>query len=79
MAKMARSYFIGVYISDYFCKILFLNSSQTLRNEIGFSPIDGLNFSGSVFYSYARQTISEASVHASFNKWGLNLESHILF
>lgn len=50
----------------------FLNSSQVLRNELGFSLVDGFGFSGSVFYSYARQTISEASLNASFNKWGLD-------
>lgn len=50
----------------------FLTNNQVLKNELGFSPLDGLNLSGSVFYSYARKTISEASFNASFNKWGVD-------
>lgn len=50
----------------------FLSRSQTLRNELGFSPINGLNLSASVFYSYTRNTFSEASVNASFSRWGLD-------
>lgn len=70
--KNGKELFYWRIYQRLFLQDTFLNSSQTLRNEIGFSPIDGLNLSGSVFYSYARQTISEASVNASFNKWGLD-------
>lgn len=55
-----------------FFKDSFLTQNQVLRNEVGFSPLDGLNLSASVFYHYVRSTISEASINASFNRWGLN-------
>lgn len=70
--KNGKELFYWRMYQRLFMQDSFLNSSQVLRNELGFSPLDGLNFSGSVFYSYIRKTISEASVNASFNKWGLD-------
>lgn len=70
--KNGKELFYWRMYQRLFMQDSFLNSSQVLRNELGFSPLDGLNLSGSVFYSYIRKTISEASVNASFNKWGLD-------
>lgn len=70
--KNGKELFYWRMYQRLFMQDSFLNSSQVLRNELGFSPLEGLNLSGSVFYSYARQTISEASVNATFNKWGLD-------
>lgn len=50
----------------------FLSASQTLRNEFGFTPLQGLNLSASVFYSPQRKSIAEASLNASFSRWGLD-------
>lgn len=50
----------------------FLNYSQVLKNEIGFSPFVGLNLSASAFYSHRYKELNEASANASFNKWGID-------
>lgn len=55
-----------------FLKDDFLTKQQVLRNELGFSPIDKLNLSASIFYAYDKRAISEAALNASFNKWGLD-------
>lgn len=50
----------------------FLTRNQALRQEFGFSPLDGLTLSGSVSYSFLRSSVSEASINASFNRAGFD-------
>ncbi|WP_295701634.1 LPS assembly protein LptD [uncultured Helicobacter sp.] len=70
--KNGKELFYWRMYQRLFLQDSFLSQSQTLRNELGFSPLSGLNLSASLFYSYARKSISETSLNASFSKWGLD-------
>lgn len=70
--KNGKELFYWRMYQRLFIKDSFLTRNQVLRNELGFSPIEGLNLSASAFYSYSRNTFSEASINASFNRWGLD-------
>lgn len=70
--KNGKELFYWRIYQKIFLQDSFLTQNQVLRNDVGFSPFNGLNLSASVFYHYSRAKVSEASVNASFNRWGLN-------
>ena len=70
--KSGKELFYWRIYQRLFLQDNFLTKNQVLQNEVGFSPIDGLSLSSSVFFSYVRESISEFSTKASFNKWGLS-------
>ncbi|WP_334084817.1 LPS-assembly protein LptD [Helicobacter typhlonius] len=70
--KNGKELFYWRMYQRLFMQDSFLTKNQVLQNELGFSPIDGLNLSASTFFSYSLERVSEASVNASFNKWGLD-------
>lgn len=43
-------------------------AKRPLENKLSFSPIDGLNFSASFFYSFFTQKMSELALSASFSR-----------
>lgn len=45
--------------------------SHSMQNEIGSSPIDGLNLKGTVHYSFLYKAIEEASANVDFSRWKL--------
>lgn len=70
--KNGKELFYWRIYQRLFLQDSFLMSNQVLRNEIGFLPFSGLNVSASAFYSYTRKAFSEASLNASFSRWGLD-------
>lgn len=43
--------------------------SSSMQNEIGSSPIEGLDIKGTLYYSFLHDAIEEASVKATFSRW----------
>lgn len=43
--------------------------SSSMQNEIGSSPIEGLDFKGTLYYSFLHSVIQSASASADFSRW----------
>ncbi|WP_395001787.1 LPS-assembly protein LptD [uncultured Helicobacter sp.] len=56
-----------------------LTQNQSLRQEVGTTLFDGLNITANIFYSYIAKTFNEASVTASFNKFGVQSTLNYFF
>ena len=56
-----------------------LTQNQSLRQEVGTTLFDGLNITANIFYSYIANTFNEASVTASFNKFGIQSTLNYFF
>ncbi|WP_394909471.1 LPS-assembly protein LptD [uncultured Helicobacter sp.] len=56
-----------------------LTQNQSLRQEIGINLFDGLSVTTNLFYSYVAKSFNEASVAASFNKFGVQSTLNYFF
>lgn len=46
--------------------------SSSMQNEIGTSPIEGLDIKGTLYYSFLHRAIDSASINLNFSRWRLN-------
>ena len=71
-------FFYRVYHKIY-TQDQILTQNQSLRQEVGTTLFDGLNITANIFYSYIAKTFNEASVTASFNKFGVQSTLNYFF
>ncbi|RDU66602.1 LPS-assembly protein LptD [Helicobacter equorum] len=76
--KGKELFFYRVYQRIYTQNQL-LTQNQSLRQEFGLSPFDGLTLTTNIFYSYIAKTFNEASITASFNNFGVQSTLNYFF